>query len=54
MPARPYSDSKLTKFISLRTLELRAKGKGQMQIAAEAGFPNANMIAEERRREAGH
>jgi transcriptional regulator with XRE-family HTH domain len=45
MSPRPYSDSKLAKYVAKRTLELRAKGKSQMQIATEAGFPNANMIA---------
>jgi hypothetical protein len=44
MPKRPYSESRLSKFISRRVLELKPK-KSQIEIATEAGFVNPNMIS---------
>jgi hypothetical protein len=39
----PYKDTDLAKFVALRILELRPKS--QTDIAAEAGFPNANFVS---------
>jgi hypothetical protein len=39
----PYKDTDLAKFVTLRVLELRPKN--QADIAAEAGFPNANFVS---------
>lgn len=39
----PYKDTDLAKFVTLRILELRPKN--QADIAAEAGFPNANFVS---------
>ena len=39
----PYKDTDLAKYIALRILELRPKN--QADIAAEAGFPNANFVS---------
>lgn len=39
----PYKDTDLAKFVALRILELRPKN--QAEIAAEAGFPNANFVS---------
>ena len=44
MAKRPYADSRLAKYLEKRVLELRPR-KSQAQIAEEAGFINANMIA---------
>jgi len=41
---RPYSDSRLSEFITRRVLELRPR-KSQLEIAAEAGFINPNMMS---------
>ncbi len=43
MPKRPYENSKLAQYIEIRVLELKPK-KTQSEIAAEAGFINANML----------
>lgn len=39
----PYKDTDLAKYVALRILELRPKN--QAEIAAEAGFPNANFVS---------
>ena len=44
MAKKPYEDSRLAKYLEQRVLELRPK-KTQADIAEEAGFVNANMIA---------
>ena len=41
---RPYSDTRLAKYLTIRILELRPK-KSQIEIATEAGFINQNMLA---------
>lgn len=41
---RPYSDTRLAKFVEKRVLELRP-AKTQRQIAAEAGYTNPNMLS---------
>ena len=41
---RPYANTRLTKFLEKRILELRPK-KTQQDIAAEAGFIHTNMLA---------
>lgn len=41
---RPFSDTRLTRFLEKRILELRPR-KSQIDIAAEAGFVNTNMLA---------
>ena len=41
---KPYEDTRLAKYLEQRVLELRPK-KTQAEIAEEAGFMNANMIA---------
>jgi hypothetical protein len=41
---RPHANSRLAAFIARRVLELRPK-KSQMEIAAEAGFVNPNMMS---------
>lgn len=43
MATTPYKDTDLAKFVTLRILELRPKN--QADIAAEAGFPNANFVS---------
>lgn len=43
MSKKPHEDTRLAKYIERRVLELKAR-KSQLQIASEAGFPNANMI----------
>ncbi len=43
MATTPYKDTDLAKFVTLRVLELRPKN--QADIAAEAGFPNANFVS---------
>ena len=43
MTKKPHADTKLAKYIDRRILELKAT-KNQAQIAAEAGYPNPNMI----------
>lgn len=40
---KPYEDTRLAKYLEQRVLELKPK-KTQADIAAEAGFVNANMI----------
>ncbi|MBZ9939424.1 XRE family transcriptional regulator [Mesorhizobium sp. BR1-1-16] len=42
--SKPYADTRLTKFLQKRVLELRPK-KTQAAIATEAGFTNVNMLA---------
>lgn len=44
MPTKPYANTRLTFFLEKRVLELRPT-KSQAQVAAEAGFVNANMIS---------
>ena len=44
MAKHPHADSRLSKFIEKRTLELRPR-KQQNEIATEAGFTNPNMIS---------
>lgn len=39
----PYRETELAKYVSKRVLELRPKN--QSEIAAEAGFPNANFVS---------
>lgn len=43
MSKKPHADTMLAKYMERRVLELRSR-KSQLQIANEAGFPNANMI----------
>ncbi|SHL84098.1 hypothetical protein SAMN05444414_1567 [Roseovarius marisflavi] len=43
MSKKPHEDTGLAKYIERRVLELKAR-KSQLQIAGEAGFPNANMV----------
>lgn len=43
MATTPFKDSELARFVSKRILELRPKS--QSEIAAEAGFPNANFLS---------
>ncbi|MBM2324208.1 XRE family transcriptional regulator [Marivita cryptomonadis] len=43
MPAKPFETTRLAKYVERRVLELKPK-KSQLQIASEAGFPNANMV----------
>ncbi|SLN53601.1 hypothetical protein ROG8370_02405 [Roseovarius gaetbuli] len=43
MSKKPHEETRLAKYIERRVLELKAR-KSQLQIASEAGFPNANMI----------
>ena len=42
--AKPYADSRLVQFLAKRVLELRPR-KTQSAIATEAGFAQANMLA---------
>ena len=44
MVRRPYADTRLAHYLQKRVLELRPR-KSQLEIASEAGFPNANMMA---------
>lgn len=44
MPTKPYEDTRLTKFLKQRILELRPT-KTQAEVASEAGFVNANMVS---------
>ena len=44
MSTKPYRTSRLAQFVTRRVLELKPR-KTQAQIAAEAGFPNPNMIS---------
>lgn len=44
MAKRPYADSRLAEFVTKRVSHLRPKKK-QIDIAAEAGFVNPNMVA---------
>lgn len=41
---KPHAGSRLAKFVEKRILEMRPR-KSQLQIAAEAGFRQANMMA---------
>ena len=43
MATTPFANSELAHFVSKRILELRPKS--QTEIAAEAGFPNANFLS---------
>ena len=43
MTKKPHADTELARYIDRRILELKAM-KTQAQIAAEAGYPNPNMI----------
>jgi len=40
----PYSQTRLTKYLQKRILELRPR-KNQVEIATEAGFVNTNMLS---------
>lgn len=42
--AKPYADTRLVRFLEKRILELRPR-KTQTAIASEAGFSQANMLA---------
>ena len=42
--SRPYSGTRLAKFIETRVLELRPR-KSQIEIATEAGYVNPNVLA---------
>lgn len=44
LPNRPYQNTRLAQFVTRRILELKHR-KTQAQIAAEAGFPNPNMVS---------
>lgn len=44
MKKGPHADSRLARFLDTRILYLRPK-KSQLEIAAEAGFTNANMVS---------
>jgi len=44
MKRRPYENSRLAQYVAKRVLELRSK-KSQIEIAAEAGYANPNMVA---------
>ena len=44
MAKRPHEDTALAKYIRQRVLELKP-AKSQLEIAAEAGFVNPNMMA---------
>ena len=41
---RPYADTRLAAFLEKRILELKPR-KSQLQIAAEAGFVQPNMLS---------
>jgi hypothetical protein len=41
---RPFSDTRLPKFLEKRILELRPR-KSQLEIASESGFLNPNMLS---------
>jgi transcriptional regulator with XRE-family HTH domain len=43
-PKTPYADTRLSAYLTKRILELRPR-KSQVEIAAEAGFINVNMIS---------
>ena len=43
MAKKPYQDTRLSKFLETRILELKFK-KSQAEIAEEAGFVNPNMV----------
>lgn len=43
-PRKPYEGTQLARFLEKRILELRST-KTQAEIAYEAGFPNATMLA---------
>jgi len=43
MTKKPHEDTQLAQFVERRILELRTK-KTQAEIAAQAGFNNANMV----------
>ena len=43
MAKKPYAESRLSKFLEVRLLELKHK-KTQAEIAEEAGFINPNMV----------
>ncbi|WP_311029390.1 helix-turn-helix transcriptional regulator [Mesorhizobium koreense] len=43
-PGRPHADTRLTRFLEKRILELRPR-KSQLEIATEAGFINANVLS---------
>ena len=44
MNKKPHQDTRLAKYIERRILELKPK-KTQAEIAAQAGYPNANMVS---------
>lgn len=44
LPAKPFSDTRLPKYLEKRILELRPR-KTQLAIASEAGFVSPNMLA---------
>src|SRR6056297_615624 len=44
MTKKPYQDTELAKYVERRVLELKSK-KTQVEIASEAGYPNANMVS---------
>lgn len=43
-PKNPYANTRLSAFLTKRILELRPR-KSQLEIAAEAGFINVNMMS---------
>lgn len=44
IPGRPHADTRLVKLVEKKILELRGK-KSQLEISAEAGFPQPSMLA---------
>jgi len=43
MTKKPHQDTRLAKYVERRILELKPK-KTQAEIAAQAGYPNPNMV----------
>lgn len=44
MARKPFSETRLAVYVDRRVLELKPK-KSQAEIAAEAGFPNPNIVS---------
>jgi len=44
MTKKPHQDTELAKYVERRVLELKLK-KSQAEIAAQAGYANANMVS---------
>ena len=44
MTKKPHQDTELAKYVARRVLELKSK-KTRSEIAAQAGYPNANMMS---------